>query len=185
MIESDTAALDDHVDGIRRRSETAFRAVHELLADDLASFANSLLRDAAMAEDVVQQAFVELVRSAHDLDGDGRSLRAWLFRSVRFGCLDELRRRRRKPETQHAETPDHPAAPHDPVAHLLDPELEQALAALSERARSLVLLRHVVGLSGEEIGAVMNMTRAAVYAALARAERRIRRSMTTVEEQNP
>ncbi len=177
MGEATGADLDAWTDGIRRRSEDAFRAVYELVADDLASFATSLLRDRRAGEDAVQQAFLELVRSAADFKGDGRALRAWLFRSVRFNCLDELRRRRRRPESPTAELPESPVASSELSEH---PRLHDALATLSERQRSLVLLRHVSGLSGEEIGRVMGMPRTAVYAALGRAERKLRAELGPV-----
>ena len=45
------------------------------------------------------------------------------------------------------------------------------------RCGSLVVLRHVIGLSAEEIARVMATNRTAVYAALARAERTLRRSL--------
>ncbi len=164
--------LDEWADGIRRRSEDAFRAVYAVVADDLASFATGMLRDRRAAEDVVQQAFLELVSAAPKFRGDGRALRAWLFKSVRFGCLDEIRRRSRRPETPTDDLPEQAVVP---LPGRDDhPELYAALETLSERQRALVLLRHVSGLSGEEIGKVMGMRRPAVYAALARAERRLR-----------
>jgi len=164
------AALDDWADGIRRRSEDAFRAVYALVADELASFATGMLRDRRAAEDAVQQAFLELSVAAHRFKGDGRALRAWLFKSVRFSCLDEIRRRGRRQETPTETIPDRPG----PAAATELPEVHAALDTLSERHRTLVLLRHVSGLSGREIATVMRMSRPAVYAALTRAERRLR-----------
>ena len=168
------SSLDDWVDGIRHRSDAAFRAVYESMANDLASFAIGFLHDRKAAEDAVQQAFLELVKGAHTIRGDGRSLRSWLYRSVRFTCLDELRRRKRKPVALGAEEHDHPPILTDPTEDHLAPELEAALNALTERQRTLVLLRHVVDLTGEDIAEIMDMTRAAVYAALGRAETRLR-----------
>ena len=168
------SSLDDWVDGIRHRSDAAFRAVYESVANDLASFATGFLRDRKAAEDAVQQAFLELVKAAHTITGDGRSLRAWLYRSVRFTCLDEIRRRRRKPVDLGVAEEHHPPILEDPLDHQLAPELEAALNALTERQRTLVLLRHVVELSGKEIADVMEMSRTAVYAAIGRAEKRLR-----------
>ena len=162
--------LDPFVDGIWRRSDAAFRAVYEATADGLASFAYGMLGNRAAAEDAAQQAFLELVIAGAGIRGDGRALRVWLYRAVRFSCLDELRRRSRRPETPVEHLPE--------SAHHLDPEiqpdLEAALAQLSDRQRSLVMLRHVVGMSGEEIALVARSNRSAVYAALGRAERRLR-----------
>ena len=89
---SDYPELDEIMDGIRIGNEAAFATAYHQTANVLASFANGMVHDQRFAEDAVQQAFLELVQAAPTIRGDGRSLRAWLFRSVRFTCLDELRR---------------------------------------------------------------------------------------------
>lgn len=170
--------LDELVDGIRERSERAFSAVYQLTASSLASYANGMLRDRHAAEDAVQQAFLELARSASGLQGNGRSLRAWLFRSVRFNCLDELRRRKRRPEEPTEHLPDEGIVGD---AHLPDPALAAALMQLTEKQRSLVVLRYVSELTPGEIAEVEGVPRTTVYAALARAERRLRKLLMAVE----
>lgn len=179
---SEYPELDRIVSGIRRGDEAAYSTLYRHTAGPLATFANSFLRDRRAAEDVVQQTFLELVRAAESISGDGRSLRAWLFRSARFNCLDELRRRRRRPEKPTAEIPEthQVAAVEGPTE--LDPELEAALRTLSERQRSLLVLRHVLGFSGDETAKVMKMTRAAAYAATARAQRRLERALSVESE---
>lgn len=175
---SDTAPhpLDLHVQGIRDRTDQAFRAVYDALADDLLSFAYGMVSDKRTAEDIVQQSFVELVRSAHKIRGEGRSLRAWLFRSVRYGCMDEYRRRARRPEIPHDVLPE-TTLDVDPLENHLDPVVEEALASLSKRHRTVVVLRHVSGLSGDEIADVLGTTRRAAYAVLSRAEANLRAAL--------
>lgn len=134
-----------------------------------------MLRNRVAAEDAVQQAFLELVGAAPELRGDGRSLRVWLFRSVRFTCLDELRRRSRRPEQLTDRLPEASSAKSiDHEESAMDPNLEAALGRLSDRQRSLVMLRHVAGMSPEEIARVSRTNRSAIYAALSRAEKRLR-----------
>ncbi len=177
---SEYPQLDTLVDGIRRRSDPAFADLYNLIGDALASFAYSMLRDQRAAEDAVQQAFLELVKAAPTIKGDGRSLRAWLFRSVRYTCLDEIRRRKRHPEIPTETLPEQSTLIDDsPLG--LDPDLEAALAQLTERQRALLTLRHVLELSGAEVAAAMDMKRPAAYAALARAERRLRSLLGGIE----
>ena len=166
--------LDRWVDGVRRRSEEALRAVYEQTVDDLTSFAYGMLHHRPSAEDVVQEAFVELVRAADGIEGNGRSLRVWLFKSVRFRCLDELRRRKRQ-AIPSDRLPD--GGTEDQLYEPPDPRLQKALGELSSRHRVLIVLRHVVGLSGEEIAEVTGTTRTAVYGALGRAERKLRSAL--------
>ena len=168
---------DDLVNGIRARSDEAFAALYRILASDLLSFANGMLRDRGAAEDAVQQAFLELARAAHTIKGDGRSLRAWMYRSVRFTCLDEVRRRKRRPEEPTDRLPDTGRV--DPG--LPDPAVQEALMRLSDRHRAIVVLRHLIGCSVDEIAEILNTNRTAVYAASARAERRLAKELTDVE----
>jgi RNA polymerase sigma factor (sigma-70 family) len=168
---------DELVDGIRERREQAFTTVYRLLASDLLSFAYGMLHDRGAAEDAVQQAFLELARSAPTVHGDGRSLRAWLYRSVRFSCLDELRRRRRHPEDPTQYLPEDPS---EDAFALPDPALAEALLDLSDRQRTIVVLRHVVGAS-VDIARILGSNRTAVYAASARAERHLRKRLAAVE----
>jgi RNA polymerase sigma-70 factor (ECF subfamily) len=169
---------DELVDGVRERSEEAFATVYQLLASDLLSYAVSMLRDRGAAEDAVQQAFLELARAAPTMRGDGRSLRAWLYRSVRYSCLDEIRRRHRHPERPSDTVPDsteslEPSFP--------DPDLAAALMRLGERQREILVLRYVLGATVEDIGRILGTNRGAVYAASARAERKLRALLSSVE----
>ena len=166
------AELNALPEGVRRLAPEAFDDLYRLVADGLHSFAFSMLRDRGAAEDAVQQAFLELVKAAPQFRGDGRALRAWLFRSVRFRCLDEVRRRARHPEIPHAEIPDHlqssgpsPGGGGDLVA---------ALSELTHQQRAVLFLRHVMGMSGHEVATILDTNRAAVFATAARAERRLR-----------
>ncbi len=165
--------LDDLVDGVRERSDKAFTAVHRVIASDLASFANGMLRDRHAAEDAVQQAFLELARTAHRFRGDGRALVGWLSRTVRRRCLAEVRRRRRHPEVPVLVLPE-PARPVADTAPAEDLDLAEALERLPAKDRELIVLRHVVGLSGAEMATVTGRSRAAVYAGAERAEHRLR-----------
>lgn len=171
---SEYPELDEIMNGIRTRSETAFATAYRHTSDPLASFANGMVHDVRFAEDAVQQAFLELVQSAPTIRGDGRSLRAWLFRSVRFTCLDELRRRTRRPEQLFAEVPELGIEPDLPQGSDADPDLSAAMAQLTPHQRTILVLRHVVGMDGNEIADIVGGNRVAVYAAGRRAEQRLR-----------
>ena len=175
----DDVLTQELVDRVRERDDHAFAVVYQLLASDLLSFAVGMLRDRGAAEDAVQQSFLELARAAPTLEGDGRSLRAWLYRAVRFSCLDEIRRRGRHPEDPTDVLP--PIEEWDP--DLPDPILRHALMQLPERQRTIVLLRHVTGFSTREVARIVGTTSAGVYASSARAERSLRRILEAVEKE--
>lgn len=164
--------MDALLEGVRRLASDAFRDLYELVADGLNSFAYSILRDQAAGEDAVQQAFLELVKAAPTIRGDGRSLQAWLYRSVRFRCLDELRRRERRRENLHGQVPEEILATGPSPGG--EGDLAAAMSQLTHQQRSVLFLRHVVGMSGHEVAHVLDTNRAAVFATSARAERKLR-----------
>lgn len=172
--------LDSLVEGVVAGMNHAFHRVYDLLADRLFSFALRRLRDRGAAEDAVQQAFLELARTSSNFRGDGRSLRAWLYASVRFRCADEHRRRSRRPERPTAHLPE--TATTEPVDRWLSAELTAAMRSLTERQSLMLELRHVDGLSGQEIADLLNMKRPAAYAAIDRAEASLRKAFTEAME---
>lgn len=182
---SEYPELDAIMNGIRARNEAAFATAYRCTADPLASFANGMVHDRRFAEDAVQQAFLELVKAAPRIKGDGRSLRAWLFRSVRFTCLDELRRRSRHPEHLAARVPEVGVDPGLPPELDTDPDLAAAMSRLTDQQRTVLVLRHVIGMDGNEIAEIIGGNRVAVYATARRAENRLRSLLALTNEEGP
>ena len=155
----------------------AFTELYELMADRLFRFAHRMLHDRGASEDAVQHAVLELVRARPKLEAD-RSLEAWLFKSVRFTCLDEIRRRSRRPEIPSDQLPD--TGIEDEML-LVDPELEKALSALTQEQQEVLHLKHVEGYDGAEIAEIIDSNRTAVYAMASRAEARLKKLLEPVE----
>jgi RNA polymerase sigma-70 factor (ECF subfamily) len=120
------------------------------------SIALRITTDAALAEDVVQDAFLGAWRNANRyLEGRG-SVKTWLLSIVHHRAVDAVRRRR--PTT---ELPDRESTPPlaltipdiwPEVAGRLDRDsVRQALAALSESQREALELAYFSGLTQQEI----------------------------------
>lgn len=170
--------LDQLADRLRARDPDALARCYELTADLLASVALGILRDHHDAQDAVQDAFVSFARNAHRVEGDGRSIRAWLVQAVRSRSIDRVRSASRRREAPTSELPPQPAPPDpDPFEEVADPEFERAFARLTESQRTAMILYHVHGLSGHETAAAMGSNRAAVYTLLRRAEASMRRRL--------
>ena len=141
--------------------EEAFLA----LEAPLLAYALRLLREPAMAQDIVQEAFVRL----HAEFDSVRDPRRWLFRTVHNLALNQQRRDRKV-------VPLHPPSDESPgsiVIDLTDPELlpdEQiarvehiglvrlSLHTLDERSRELVELKFNEGLSYKEMSERTGLT---------------------------
>ena len=174
---ADTTPPRDLTSRLASGDEAAFNYVYEQVADRLFGLALRLLRDRGAAEDAVQQSFLELAKARPELESM-RSVEAWLFKSLRFTCLDEIRRRERRPEIPTRQLPD--SGRSDPV-RFPDPELEQALAELTPEQQTVIHLKHVEGYDGAEIAEIISSNRSAVYAMANRAEARLRNLLEPVE----
>ncbi|MGI9595867.1 MAG: RNA polymerase sigma factor [Acidimicrobiales bacterium] len=174
---SDENGIDFLIPGLKAGRPEAYNQLHSMMADRLFRGAYRLLRDRQEAEDAVQEAFLELIRAGCP-PGEGRSLEAWLYTSIRFTCADQFRRRERRPAAPTADPPEQ--KDEDEYWLGFDPELESALAVLTPTQRLVIHLKHVEGLDGHRIAEIVGSNRGAVYATAARAERRLGRLLGRV-----
>ncbi len=167
-----TNQIDVLLPSLKSGLPEAYNQLHALIADRLFRGAYRLLEDRQEAEDAVQEAFLELIRAGCPPD-EGRSLEAWLHTSIRFTCADQFRRRKRRPVYPRPDLPEQ--LDEDDYWLGYDPELEAALAELNPTQRLVMELKHVEGLDGNTIAEIAGISRGAVYAVAARAERRLGR----------
>jgi RNA polymerase sigma-70 factor (family 1) len=163
MMTTDPPALDPYPEWTRRlrsSDHAALEAVFHDLHDTLVAYTRRLLVDASQARDVVQVAFIRLWEHRLSLDPT-RSVRAWLFRTVRNESLTRLRDARNQARSLETwDDPPHWRAP-QPEVLLEESELGHAMQAwldeLPDRQREAVRLSRFEGLSHEEIAAVMEI----------------------------
>lgn len=85
--------LMDLIDRIARRDETALKALYDLTARKLYGLSLRVLGSAEAAEDALQEAYLQVWRSAGDYRATLSPPMAWLGLIVRSRSLDLLRRR--------------------------------------------------------------------------------------------
>lgn len=133
-----------------------------------------MLGQPADAEDVAQEAMLRLFRQAPDWQAGRARVGTWLYRVTANLCTDHARRRRFAP----LEAADGIAAPLVPAETALTDKarlaaLHEALAALPERQRLAVVLRHLEGLANPEVAGIMEIGVEAVESLVARGKRRL------------
>ena len=134
------------------------------------------------AEDVAQEAFV----AAYDKRASfrkGEPFRPWLYRIAVNRCLDRLRMQSRRPSTVEIGSLPEPALPgSDPINALLSYEeeerLQEAVAALPPKLRTVFVLRHLDDLSYDEIAVVTGLPLGTVKTHLFRARADLRAALT-------
>ncbi len=83
---------------VARREEEALRVLFKRYSGAFLGLARRLGLDAATSEDVVQEIFLRIWNGASTFDPRRASARAWLFSLAHHAVVDELRRRRARPQ---------------------------------------------------------------------------------------
>jgi len=152
--------------------ESAYVLLIERYSRPLFNFICRFLNDYDMANDILQQVFLQLYISLPKLR-IGEPLKAWLFQVARNRCLDELRRKHaiHFSELQGC-VDDEDLSPLDIIPddrplpeeiadqHDLQAILQRAIDALPPKFRAVVLLRYASQLSFSEIGQALQMPEA-------------------------
>ena len=156
-----------------------FRTWVEEYQDQAWSLARYLLKDAAEAEDVCQEAFVKLWNNQDSIDPD--KVKAWLMKVTRNGCLDRLRRRKPSEELGEWHEDTIGRGPQQGAEHQeLGQWLQRSIDRLGEPYRSLVVLRDVQQNSYEEVAEALELTLSQVKVYLHRARKQLREELAEV-----
>jgi RNA polymerase sigma-70 factor (ECF subfamily) len=143
------------------------------------TLARYLLKDAQEAEDACQEAFVKLWHHQDSIDKD--KIRPWLMRVTRNGCLDRLRRRRPTEELMEWRHQDESPGPMQGLQQReTGQRLKQAIGALKEPYRSLVVLRDIHQHSYKEVAVVLELSQSQVKVYLHRARKQLREQLAEI-----
>jgi RNA polymerase sigma-70 factor (ECF subfamily) len=157
----------------------AFEALVTRHQHSVVGTAAKMLDNAADAEDIGQQVFVRVWKSAAHYQPSAK-FTTWLMTITRNLVFNELRRRRRA-HLVSIESDQEAAMQHQfadggappPSEKLLDAELQEtinaAIASLPEKQRLAIVLRRYEGMPYEEIAKVLKTSVAAVKSILFRA----------------
>lgn len=154
----------------------AYRLLVERHEASLYRRACAILRDPEQAADAVQDAFLRAYERLDDCSDPDR-FGGWVYRMLRNRCFDELRspRRRARPLTAAAGA----ASGDDPAADLERGDIRRAVAAalesLTPPLREAFVLKHVDGLSYEEMQEVTGAARSALKMRVKRAREELER----------
>jgi RNA polymerase sigma-70 factor (ECF subfamily) len=156
------------VDAARRGDRPALEKLLQLHFDRVRALCRRIMANDADTDDATQEALLAICRGITRFDGRS-SFSTWLYRVSTNACLDELRRKGRRPIAMDADSM--------PVAVTADRfandiadrlEIDGALAQLSPDFRAAVVLRDLCQLDYDEIAEVLSIPAGTVRSRIAR-----------------
>ena len=160
--------------------------------DQLYGAARRMTRNAADAEDLVQETYLRAYKG-YDRFAEGTNLRAWLFRILTNLFINEYRRRKRRPnEVDFGETDTlymyrglgggelarrSRSAEDEMLDGVTSAEVRHAIESLPDSYRVAVLLADVEGFAYKEIAEILDIPIGTVMSRLHRGRKKLRESL--------
>lgn len=136
-------------------NKSAFARLYALTHAKLLGVALRILRDRALAEDVLQESYVKVWRHAASYDPTIASPMTWMATIVRHGAIDALRKRQFEALGSEEEMAAVASGDPDPVEEMhlarLRPKALAAFAKLPEEKRRLIVLAYLRDRSRQEL----------------------------------
>ena len=189
MSQAETSSRDQDL-------EARFEAEALPLLPGLYSAAFRLTRNAADAEDLVQETFLRAYRGFHQFE-PGTNLKAWLYRILMNTFINTYRKRQRQPQV--VDGPDdvdewflfdrlgshsvERSAEEDVLERIPDADVKAALESIPENFRMAVLLADVEGFSYKEIAEIMDVPIGTVMSRLHRGRKALEKALYDVAKE--
>jgi RNA polymerase sigma-70 factor (ECF subfamily) len=160
------------VDRLRASDDRAFEELVITYQHRVFGVAQRMLGSAAEAEEIAQETFLRVHRSIAEFRGEAR-LSTWLYAIASRLCLNRLASSERRLRRDDADALERIPGGTDAAARLesreVEAALEDAIAALPDDRRIVVVLRDLEGLSYEAIAEVLGLELGTVRSRLHRA----------------
>jgi RNA polymerase sigma factor (sigma-70 family) len=170
------------VAAIRDGDDQAFEQLFRRYHGRVTGYVTRMVGCREQAEEIAQEAFISALRRLRETD-QAIVFKAWIYGIARNGAIDHLRARsRRAPEVGY----DHVEAFAEPAGALASPapetavehkqalsDLQGAFGGLSDTHHQILVMRELEGLSYDQLGQRLGMSRSQVESTLFRARRRL------------
>jgi RNA polymerase sigma-70 factor (ECF subfamily) len=176
-VQIPVTAPADLIEACQTGNRAAFRRLFEAYRRRVYSTARHILGSDAAAKDATQQVFLTAWRHLARFQSEA-DFSPWLYRVAVNTCLSERRRLGRFADDEPPEGVSGAAQEHVVLAR----EVEAALGRLSYKLRVPLVLRHVEGLSYDEIAEVLGCSLGTVASRLSRGQAALARTLQRQRE---
>jgi len=156
--------------GALSMDDDAFRVFHAETSRGLWAYLVGACGNRTLADDVLQEAYMRLLRATHFQPESAEHRRRYLYRIAANLLHDHARSPHRREQEL---SPIHEEKPAPPADGGLRTDVGRAMAQLPERERRILWLAHVEGWSHEEIAAEVGAKAGSVKVMLFRARQRL------------
>lgn len=132
------------------------------------------MRDAALAEDMAQEAFLKAFRLLKGFRGDC-SFSTWMYRVTCSVCLTELNRRKRRGEVELSPANMLEASVDPPEASDMPEHIRRCVQKLPDRYAAIITLYYLQGVSYEDIAQVMRIPMGTLKTWMFRARKQLKK----------
>jgi RNA polymerase sigma-70 factor, ECF subfamily len=155
-VGSDEGGPDDLLRRVARGDERAFTVLYEALAPRVFGLARRVLRDPAQAEEVAQEALVEVWRTAARFDPAKGSATAWVLTITHRRAVDRVRSAQAGADRERRVVAASGETPYDDVVEEVTANLEQqqvrrCLKGLTDLQREAITLAYYDGFTYREV----------------------------------
>lgn len=157
-----TAAPERLLEAVVRGDQAAFAALYDRLAAAVFGLVKRVVRDPAQAEEVTQEVFVEVWRTASRFDPSRGSVISWVMLLSHRRAVDRVRSAQSAAERDDASARQEERRPYDDVVEQVESRLEQeqvrrALATLTDVQREAVTLAYYGGYTYREVADLLGV----------------------------
>lgn len=179
------AALDhDLAAGLCAGNRDSFERLYELYRARIFNLALRIVQSYEDARDITQEVFIKAYRQLPGRDAE-MEIKPWLYRVAVNACYDHLRARRVHSDIDEVENLTRAVGLDTFEQAELGHQLEQTLAGLSERHRTVLLLKDIHGLRHDEIAGILGVSRGATETLLFRAREAFRQKYAELSREHP
>jgi RNA polymerase sigma-70 factor (ECF subfamily) len=176
---TDEERLVDLMIGYQKGGMDDFEELFDTLKQPLLRYLWTFVRNASVAEDLLQETFLQIHRARHTYT-PRRPVRPWIYAITRHVALMHLRSGRRRKEFLAED-----ALPEVPVPPEMEKLADRAtihtmLSELPRQSQEVLMLHHLLGLSFDEVGRVLGI---APGTAKVRSHRALKKIRSQLDEQ--